>query len=44
MRTASKKGETSGVFLKVVAGFLAVGLFLFLHVWLPVQSDGTQGR
>jgi hypothetical protein len=25
--------------LKIAAGFLAVGLFLFFHVWLPVQAE-----
>jgi len=39
MRPSRQKGESSGALLKVVAGFLAVGLFLFLHVWLPVQSE-----
>lgn len=39
--SGSKKGSPAvqHPFLKIAGGFLAVGLFLFLHVWLPVQAE-----
>ncbi len=39
MKSRAEKGEASRALFKIAAGFLAVGLFLFLHVWLPVQSE-----
>lgn len=37
----SEKGKASKdrPLLRVAAGFLAGGLFLLLHVWLPVQEE-----
>ncbi len=28
--------------MKIAGGFLVVGLFLFLHVWIPVQAERSQ--
>ena len=32
----------AGPLLKIAGGFLAAGLFLLLHVWLPVQAERSQ--
>lgn len=32
-------GAQTGPLAKAAAGFLVVGLFLFLHVWVPVQAE-----
>jgi hypothetical protein len=40
--TASAKRLRRDLILKVAGGFLAAGLFLLLHVWLPVQAERGQ--
>jgi hypothetical protein len=37
--TKEKANAPTSPLLKVAAGFLAAGLFLFLHVLLPVQAE-----
>lgn len=40
MRKRALQGAAAGDSLvKVAAGFLVGGLFLFLHVWIPVQAE-----
>jgi len=40
MKQFSQKGEAHmGPVVKTAAGFLVVGFFLFLHVWVPVQAE-----
>ena len=39
MTEGPRPGSASRLILKVVAGFIGVGLFLFLHAWLPVQAE-----
>jgi hypothetical protein len=38
----SGKTRQIGPVVKIAGGFLAVGLFLFLHVWIPVQAERSQ--
>ena len=38
MTEGLKPPRASRLIMKVVAGFLGAGLFLFLHAWLPVQA------
>jgi hypothetical protein len=33
------RGPEARLLYKIVGGFVAGGLFLFLHVWLPVQAE-----
>lgn len=36
---SGKKASRGTPLLKIAGGFLAAGLFLLLHVWLPVQAE-----
>ena len=38
MTEGPREGGASRLMMKVAAGFIGVGLFLFLHAWLPVQA------
>ena len=39
MTEPKEKDAATRTLLKISLGFLAAGLFLFMHVWLPVQSE-----
>lgn len=43
MRSTAKDGRTDRTMwaplMKVMGGFFAVGSILFVHVWLPIQSE-----
>jgi hypothetical protein len=42
IRRAQSGAASTGPLIKTAAGFLVVGLFLFLHVWIPVQAERSQ--
>ena len=41
MTKEKAKGSPASPLFKIAAGFLGGAVFLFLHVWLPVQAERT---
>ena len=41
-KTGQSGAAPAGPLIKTAIGFLAVGLFLFLRVWIPVQAERSE--